>query len=335
MTPEERFCGEYFVLNGLSEGRRTFIRKALRELQQTAGVPLEQVTDDHLRTFLQQLVGAGLHVNTVRKYNHACKPFFRWAWERGIIDADRHMRILAVKDPRGACGNAIPRPYKRAEITRFWETIEATWPLAPPTRLRRWDIGVANYRRVWRHAMHLQVTAAASLALYGGLRRNEILTLSIDDMHPDNEYVVVRGKTVVHSVEKIREVPYTETGREATAAWLEFRELLAPSHDRPWLMLDPRATPNSNLYPSSPLNAMGMDRFRRLLPRGWEFHRLRHTAATEWARAGVPIERVSKLLGHATLQQTMGYYELLKDDVAASMHRYEDVFMTAVGKEGS
>lgn len=335
MTPEERFYSEYFVLNSISADRRVVVRKALERLRAFAGVPLEQVTDDQLRGFLSELVSQGLHVNTVRKYNHACKPFFRWAWERGIVDADRYMRIQAVKNPRGSTSRALPRPYKRAEIAQFWTDLETAWPLAPPTRLRRWEKGVAKYRRVWRHAMRLQITAAGSLALYGGLRRSEIYNLSIDDMHPDNEYIVVRGKTVVHNVEKLREVPYTEAGREATAAWLEFRELLAPPHDRPWLILDPRATPNSALLPSSPLAPVSLDRFTRLLGPGWEFHRMRHTAATEWARAGVPIERVSRLLGHSSIQQTMGYYELLKDDVAASMRRFETNFMTAVGKEAA
>jgi integrase len=38
---------------------------------------------------------------------------------------------------------------------------------------------------------------------------------------------------------------------------------------------------------------------------------LRHVAAIRWAQAGVPIHRISKWLGHATIEQTMVYIEFV------------------------
>jgi integrase len=37
-------------------------------------------------------------------------------------------------------------------------------------------------------------------------------------------------------------------------------------------------------------------------------HTLRHTAAIQWLNIGVPIEDVSKWLGHATLETTINHY---------------------------
>jgi site-specific recombinase XerD len=64
----------------------------------------------------------------------------------------------------------------------------------------------------------------------------------------------------------------------------------------------------------------------------WHYHRFRHTAATEWLRAGVPLEHVSKLLGHANLTQTLVYAELVREDVARDVRRAEADFVTAVGR---
>jgi len=62
-----------------------------------------------------------------------------------------------------------------------------------------------------------------SLALFGGLRHAEILHASIDDIHPDNDFIVVRGKSSFGERQGFREVPYTEQGRGMVARWLDFR----------------------------------------------------------------------------------------------------------------
>jgi site-specific recombinase XerD len=49
-------------------------------------------------------------------------------------------------------------------------------------------------------------------------------------------------------------------------------------------------------------------------------HRLRHTFATEMARAGMPVPALMKLLGHKTPKMTMRYVEVAQVDVR---HAYE------------
>ena len=45
-------------------------------------------------------------------------------------------------------------------------------------------------------------------------------------------------------------------------------------------------------------------------------HTFRHTAATRWLRAGMKIEEVQHLLGHASIEQTMEYVTLASDEIA-------------------
>jgi integrase len=244
------------------------------------------------------------------------------------------MRIKDVKPPRGSTNQGRPRPYKPKDVRRFWDELDAAWPLTTGKFVSRYVRGLSPYRRVWKHASHLQIQAVTSLALFGGLRASEIRWAEIDDVHPDNEFVVVtNGKGGRGGRQGYREVPYTAEGRQMMAEWLAFRTLLAPSHDRLWLVLTANASPNSQ-YPSHPLNPISDDGFERLMSTigAWELHRFRHTAATEWLRAGVAIERVSKLLGHATIAQTLGYAELVRDDVARDVRRAEADFLTAVGR---
>ena len=49
-------------------------------------------------------------------------------------------------------------------------------------------------------------------------------------------------------------------------------------------------------------------------------HRLRHTFATEMARAGMPVPALMKLLGHQTPKMTMRYVEVAHVDLR---HAYD------------
>jgi hypothetical protein len=44
------------------------------------------------------------------------------------------------------------------------------------------------------------------------------------------------------------------------------------------------------------------------------------------------LEKVSKLLGHASIGQTLAYAELVNTDVARAARRGEQDFVTAVGR---
>lgn len=53
---------------------------------------------------------------------------------------------------------------------------------------------------------------------------------------------------------------------------------------------------------------------RRVLARGWNIHRLRHTAASGWLRAGIDVVRVAAWLGDTVEVVTKTYLHLMPDD---------------------
>ena len=129
--------------------------------------------------------------------------------------------------------------------------------------------------------------------------------LHVDDLHPDNAYVVVwRGERFESEA---REVPFTPALREQVAAWIDFRAAMKPEHNRPWLGLWAADTARQ---------AIAGDTFDKLLAnylgRQWTFRRLRHTAGINWLKAGMTIWELQRLLGHRMLKDTLPYGEAVE-----------------------
>jgi site-specific recombinase XerD len=90
-----------------------------------------------------------------------------------------------------------------------------------------------------------------------------------------------------------------------------------PGHDFPWLSLHTSAH-----Y----LKAMRHRQFEMLLRnvrRGWEYHRMRHTVATAMLLSGMPLEKVSKIIGHTRLEQTPAYIKVLPDDIVKAAQKIQ------------
>lgn len=302
----DRFCAEYHAYENISHDRRAVQRRALDGLEQHAG-DLTAVTGAELTAYLAAQITGGLAATTVRKNLGAIRPFFHWAWRNGLIDAEQRMQIMDVRPPRGG-RNGVPKPYSHDELKRFWRQLDEAWPHAEAKYLKRWRNGSSPYRRVFKHAMRLQLDAIVSLALYGGLRRDEIFRLKLEEMHPENDVVIASARKNREGVWVTRPVPMFEPMQEAIAGWHEFRGWLQPDHERPWLSLWPR-------YMLQPATERSFRLYLTRLGTGWEYHRFRHTAATELLRARMPIEKVQLIMGHATIQQTLAYTKLLKADV--------------------
>lgn len=54
-------------------------------------------------------------------------------------------------------------------------------------------------------------------------------------------------------------------------------------------------------------------------------HKLRHTFASHLAQKDVPIQKIQKLLGHASIQTTMRYAHLLPSDLGGAVERLDNI----------
>ncbi|MDQ1584582.1 MAG: hypothetical protein QOF36_2636 [Microbacteriaceae bacterium] len=309
------FCEHHHGYNGISEDRRQRQERVLREFEAAlGGTPLVEADHDEVATFLRAALDRPLSPNTVRQYRNMLMPFYTWAWRRRLIDGDRLLRIRDVAPPRESTARSDPKPYSRIELDAFYRELNARWPYAAESTIGRWQQGNAGYGRVWKHGMRLQIDAIVSLALNEGMRRSEIYAATIEDVHPLNRYAIIReGTRKGDGRPKFREVPMQPRARAALQAWLDWRTLLQPGHDFTWLCLHPRWA----------LRPMNSTRFGGLLLTAgdWSLHRFRHTCATEWLRAGMPLKYVSQYLGHSSIAQTECYTKVVRDDLEAASAR--------------
>lgn len=316
----EAFRLQYQVYHDLSDTWAKQQRQRIADFTAFAG-EISTWTGEDFQMYLARHIEDGKHPNTVRKYANQLRSFFGWAYATGRLTADQYMQLKSVDNPRGSSGMSEPDPYSRAELDAFYSALDARWeiPSNIDIKLRNWLRGNSRWRNIWRYAIRREIEAIVALALHCGLRREEIYRLTLDELHYDNEYVVVTGKG-----DKTRWVPYTEEAREAVRQWVELRTIMRPEHTAMWM----------SCYGANWNQPMSWTRFKGLLKDnvgdGWKLHRFRHTFATERLRAGVPLEIVSAALGHASLQQTLAYAKIVGRDIAREMARSEQKFVEAV-----
>lgn len=313
-----RFEREYLAYHDISEARRREVVRHLEALEARTGVPVQEVDADALRSYVSDL-SVDRTPPTMGKILGQIRPFFQWAWETQLIDAQRLMEVKAVRPPRGARAAGVPRPYSRDQVKQLWSDWDRDYALPRSQAdleralwyVTRWENGTSKWGRVRPLARRLQSRAIISLAMMGGLRRDELFRLTVTDMHYENAYVIATGARKNEAAEAIqRAVPWTTPAmREAVRDWIDLRERIVPGHDHAWLSM--ASTPHIR----TPMPHRTFEMLMTTLGRGWEFHRLRHTAATEMLRAGYPLETVQKVMGHARIQQTLVYAQLLTEDV--------------------
>jgi site-specific recombinase XerD len=335
------WCEHHHNLNNISHDRRVEQLRVLRQLEATLPGPVTAVEARDLERYMAQMIRDGYHPHTVVKQVALIRPFLRWMWNEQLLGAEQWLRLKEVRTPRGAY-DGKPRPYTRTEIRHFWNELEQRYPWTLDRErhfrtaargehwVRRWAEGTASYRRVRPYAARLQIEAIVALALYAGLRRDEIYRIGLEDMHYHNEYVRVASRKGPDAIEKVRVVPMNEAIMLAAGNWVEFRaQVLAPEHDFPWLTLW-AGTGSNNCKPMSKMHHTQFASLLRKVGSGWEYHRLRHTFATERYRAGMPIEILQPTLGHASYQQTLGYAQISEDRIIAASHASDRSFLKAL-----
>lgn len=137
-----------------------------------------------------------------------------------------------------------------------------------------------------------------------GLRRTEACSLARSDLFLDGDPPTLKVRQGKGN--KARIVPVHPELRQALAAyaWARPRQdtLLEVTDSQAWRWV----------------KAAAADAVKRgLIPAGRRIatHTLRHSAARHWLANGVPINVVSRWLGHSSLQTTLVYTQILPDPV--------------------
>jgi integrase len=162
--------------------------------------------------------------------------------------------------------------------------------------------GYPPYPEIGTFSDHL--TPLVVLALHTGLRRGELFGLRWADVALSQRRLMVRGDGAKSG--QTRHVPLNREALRVLTTWQQDRHAVH----------SPEAASSDLVFPSSAggpldnvqtawegvLKAAGITAFR--------FHDLRHTFASWLVQAGVDLNQVRELLGHASLTMTLRYAHL-------------------------
>ena len=151
---------------------------------------------------------------------------------------------------------------------------------------------------------HWRIHALVSTLLDTGCRIEEMLTARSTVFEFDNLLLTVYGKG-----RKERRVPFSTELRKVLFRFGQFKER---EEVRSELMFPARE--GGRWEQRNALRSHYCLLKRLGLPRSG-FHRLRHTFATQYLRAGGDVVRLSIILGHSEISTTMKYLHLLTEDL--------------------
>ncbi len=261
------------------------IQDFVRWFGQTNGeeFSLPAVTPSEVRAYRQYLTMIRHRKPaTVNRHLASLSSLMEWAKRTSQIEADPTEDIRGI--PQVTQG---PRSLDKKEQYALQRAIEKDLQLSQLRYPKRWRV-------------HQRDGSLTLFLLHTGLRLSEALALHLDDFQLSDR----KGLVTIHQGKrgKFRSVPLNADARKALQEWLEARPEGKGSYL--WIGLESRSAGRlSGRTVQRALLRIGQaGGLERLTP-----HILRHSFAKNLTDAGVGLEKVAALLGHANLNTTRIY----------------------------
>ncbi len=243
---------------------RSSLSKALAFLG--ADTPLQALTLSRLREYYLFLKEKELSSVTLQSYIRALRSFLTWCYREDYISQDLSEKFR------------LPKAQRKEVDTLTDSEVRALLACFNP-----------------RSLLQLRNLCICSLMLDSGLRRDEVVTLSLSLLHVREGYAIVNGKG-----SKQRTVPLGLHTRKLLLRYLS---------RRPGCALSDRVFLKADLSPISGNTVRQMfDRLkvRAGIPR-LKAHLLRHTFATRYLENGGDMYSLQQILGHTSLEMVKRY----------------------------
>jgi site-specific recombinase XerD len=275
IAAHEAFCQYLVLLRNQSPKTVKGHQNSLSSLRSFAP-HLEQLTEvsDSLveRFFFWGRTKREWRASTFHTHHKHLNVFFAWAMKKGHANSNP---FLAVEKPR--LEQRVPKRLSRDDSMRLIEAA-ACIPWGSTFRARR-------------------NTAMIAVFIYAGLRRGELLDLSLEDVDLRNQVLFIRQAKGA----KDRLVPIPDRLLHTLESYAELR--------RGW------AGSSSHFFVSAVKDCgftyAGLKRVRNRIVKEtgvyFYFHQLRHTYATLMLEGGCDIYSLAKMMGHNDIRTTTIY----------------------------
>lgn len=271
------------------------IREFLYFLEQQGCVHIRHLKQNHyqeyyhyISTRANQIRGGGLSNNSINKHIQALEKFHEYLMHKGV----KGVPSVALKH--------LKRERNQVAVL----TISEIKQLYQATEKKSLSI----------HFEALGSRDRAMLSVfYGcGLRRNEGVNLTINDINWDRRILHVRkGKN-----NKERLVPFSYASLKYLQEWVyDYRHILLKSGKSDALFISKQGKPldGGNMYARFKLLQHSLEDID-LRNRAIGLHTLRHSIATHLLQNGMDLQQIQRFLGHSSLESTQIYTHLVEQN---------------------
>lgn len=304
---------------------------------------MSDIKPKHIRDFLAHLTredGQELKPSSIKKNLAVVKSIFKTAWFDEIISSNPAER---VRLPRRAESIHNIQCFNQEQAEIFLKLLDCglEYEYAEHTRTNRNGTKYVVSTYTQKHDIPKQFKVFFSIALFGGLRKGEILALTWKDIDFNSNVISITKSVCYSNKEIIVKAPKTRTSvrkvklpvsvmqliKEYEKEWLEYKQKLGHAWKGTQDFLFIQST-GELMHPSTPYHTFKkivsyynstVEESKKLpsIP----LHGLRHTSATLLIASQIDIPTVARRLGHAQKSTTMNLYvhaleEL--DEVASS-----------------
>lgn len=298
-------------VRGFSRNTLLAYGRALESLIETAG-PLgdARLDSDAVHAFLAHLkrtpsrhkttAGKNLAPATIKQRVVGLRAYADYLVDRGLLDRNPVTRGSIRRTPEG---EAIP-------VRRGVVPERQRLPRLPSDEQWARLLAALRTRSVRDKLMFM-------LAYDGALRRDELVTLRLDDFDFSARQITVRAEHTKGG--RQRTVVYSPVTGDILRAYLPERRGLVPNTQFVFLSASPRNR-------ARPVGGYTWGLLAAALAReadvpGFSTHTLRHLRLTDLARAGLDVTEIARFAGHRSLESTMLYIHLSGRDMARAFER--------------
>ena len=298
ITPTNAIIGErVYKDSDLSEIERIdrldrWVKRA--EQQQPKLLPLEAF-ETYLIT--QRRISPGVAKN----YFYSVRKFVRWlnTSDPGEAQAMQYYRYLQEE---GYANSTIANIVYA--LNHYFQFLGKKIRLTPPKQHKRQPnfLTVKEAQGLVKVISNLRDRAIVTTLLYTGMRVSELCNLNFDDLHLEDQEIIVRDTKTYHD----RKVVISE---KCVRAFEEHLESL-PDSDKQAVFLSRRGRRISRKRVYAMIKKYGQ---LAGIKKNVTPHVLRHTLATNMIANGASIIEVKEQLGHRSLESTLQYVHLQID----------------------
>ena len=166
------------------------------------------------------------------------------------------------------------------------------------------------------HKNAMRDKTIVKLTLATGLRVSALIQINIEDIDFDNNII-----RVIEKRQKTREIPFGENTKQLLKEWIEYRNKTYKDVSTTALFLSQKRNRISDDMVANLLKKYTGGINKHITP-----HKLRSTTATNLIKSGTPVTTVAKILGHDSIQTTMGYVGALNEETEKAIQNLDNVF---------